>query len=571
MLSIGGKYPFKNNYTVSVGGDAATYLGNGRWRFEYFKTGYLTRIEMYDIALPAPGQHPDFIADKDNPPFSSYEIRWTPCEDGEFGEPMTADDTFKSDTLYLLEVILTADDGYEFDYYTDGNGSYADINRESAAVYYLEPGNRAKIEAFTYYHTSRCISDVALYDIQYPIPGKTPDTDVLTNDPVGASESGTQIEWYYETNPGTSAAGFTALEGRFKADRRHQAYVKLDTDDGYWFATDNQGNLAVNVTFDSEPMDFAYATDTDSGYGCNEIEVARTFERAQEVDGVFIDGRWLQDGLYLDIDHWDVQTEETVNKEVGYAYYNDGVLTLHDFEWTTWGDYNAIDSYNPLTIRVEGNSRLNSNSNGIVTNDTLTLEGDGSLRLYSSGEGIFAIGDMTVESGIWYVRDYTYDGLWLYSRLTMNGGTLDVYGPQCGINGDDFPTVSLNGGTLIASAAIDCAIGWCNTQIANGATVTVNTILVSEGSTEWDGVTDFIDYAYVCVAFEDDTPDVLRGDVNLDGKVDLNDATALFYHVNGLMELKGDSMIAADINEDGKVDLNDATLLFYFVNGLSNS
>ncbi len=556
LLSIGGTRSFKNNYTVSVNGDAATYLGNGRWRFEYFKTGYLTRIEMYDIALPAPGQHPDFIAHKDNPPYSSYEIRWTPCEDGEFGEPMTADDTFKSDTLYLLEVILTADDGYEFDYYTDGNGSYADINRESASVYYLEPGNRSKIEAYTYYNTAYCISDVALYDIQYPIPGKMPDTDVMTNDPVGASEGDTQIEWSFEN---TGGAGFSTLEGRFKADRRHMAIVKLDTDADYWFATDNQGDLAVNVTFDGEPMNFAYATDTDSGYGCNEIEAARTYERASTVDGVFIDGRWLTDGMYLDSDHWGVQTEETVNKEAGYAYYNGGVLTLHDFEWETWGDYNAVDSYNPLTIRAEGESSLRSNANGIVTNNTLTLEGDGSLHLNSNGEGVFAMGDVAVESGIWTVEDAKYDGLWLFSSLTVNGGTLDVYGPQCGINGDDFPPVTVNGGTLIARAAVDCAIGWCDTEIADGAKVTVGTY-DSDTLAPWDGVTDFAEYVYVEIAFESD---VLLGDVNLDGTVNMRDVLRLYQHINGNAALTdAQALTAADMDGNHAVNMRDALALF---------
>jgi len=62
----------------------------------------------------------------------------------------------------------------------------------------------------------------------------------------------------------------------------------------------------------------------------------------------------------------------------------------------------------------------------------------------------------------------------------------------------------------------------------------------------------------------------LLGDVNLDGKVDLNDATALFYHINGLAALDGNKLLAADVNGDGNVDLNDATALFYFLNGLSS-
>jgi len=77
----------------------------------------------------------------------------------------------------------------------------------------------------------------------------------------------------------------------------------------------------------------------------------------------------------------------------------------------------------------------------------------------------------------------------------------------------------------------------------------------------------------VVVGEEGVTQDVtlyLLGDVNLDGNVDLNDATALFYHINGLAALDGNKLLAADVNGDGKVDLNDATALFYFLNGLSS-
>lgn len=61
---------------------------------------------------------------------------------------------------------------------------------------------------------------------------------------------------------------------------------------------------------------------------------------------------------------------------------------------------------------------------------------------------------------------------------------------------------------------------------------------------------------------------LLLGDVNSDGKVDLTDATRVFYHVNGLVTLTGKELLAADYTANGAVDLDDATRLFYFVNGL---
>jgi len=558
--------------TVTVNGesDAVSYNGN-YYQIDIWKefgtltattpSGVTDYVEIGEIMRPAPGQTPDFNADINSAYTQFGGITWCELDDDDnVVNVLSYDDLFKVNKRYRVEVRVLPTAGRTIN--LDSRGAM--LNDDIASYYYL-PGEAVTVYAV--YDTANCVTDINIMDVQYPIPGKTPDTDGRVAGHAYNCATVTGVEWSFEN---TGGAGFSTLDGKFKADRRHQAYVRVETKDGCWLATDKNGDLAVNAYVDGIAVDFSYTTDSNINDGAlNSFETARTYERAQTVDGVFIDGMWLQNGQYLDSAHWGLRTEETVDKDAGYAYYYDGVLTLHNFNWFTRSDYNIIDSYKPLTIKAEGASTLDSSSNGIVTNDTLTLEGDGSLNLYSNGEGIFAMGDVTVESGTWYVMDDKYDGLYLYSRLTMNGGTLDVYGPQCGINGDDYPTVSLNGGTLIASAAIDCAIGWCNTQIANGATVMVNNTPESEGATEWDGVTDFIDYAYVCVAFEDELPDMLLGDVNLDGKVDLNDATALFYYVNGLMELNGDSFIAGDINEDGKVDLNDATLLFYFVNGLS--
>ncbi len=59
--------------------------------------------------------------------------------------------------------------------------------------------------------------------------------------------------------------------------------------------------------------------------------------------------------------------------------------------------------------------------------------------------------------------------------------------------------------------------------------VTVSNTPDGTGAVAWDGVTDFIDYAYVCVAFESD---VIRGDVTGDGDLTIADAMKIFNFVN---------------------------------------
>ena len=60
------------------------------------------------------------------------------------------------------------------------------------------------------------------------------------------------------------------------------------------------------------------------------------------------------------------------------------------------------------------------------------------------------------------------------------------------------------------------------------------------------------------------------GDVNLDGKVDADDATLVSQYVN--LTTKPDiDLYNADMNRDGKITAVDATIILRFVNGIITS
>ncbi len=59
--------------------------------------------------------------------------------------------------------------------------------------------------------------------------------------------------------------------------------------------------------------------------------------------------------------------------------------------------------------------------------------------------------------------------------------------------------------------------------------------------------------------------DIVKGDLNGDGKVAIVDAVQLYYYVNGKTPLGDES--SADMNDDGKINISDAVKLYYFVNG----
>lgn len=58
-----------------------------------------------------------------------------------------------------------------------------------------------------------------------------------------------------------------------------------------------------------------------------------------------------------------------------------------------------------------------------------------------------------------------------------------------------------------------------------------------------------------------DTPDLLIGDVNLDGEVDINDATEISKYLVNLITLEGKALATADVNGDADIDINDVTCI----------
>ena len=63
--------------------------------------------------------------------------------------------------------------------------------------------------------------------------------------------------------------------------------------------------------------------------------------------------------------------------------------------------------------------------------------------------------------------------------------------------------------------------------------------------------------------------DMVLGDVNRDGLVDISDAMLVFYHVSAKSLLDNSELY--DMNGDGELDIVDAMLLFYFVAGKTES
>ncbi|MCR5601981.1 MAG: dockerin type I repeat-containing protein [Ruminococcus sp.] len=61
---------------------------------------------------------------------------------------------------------------------------------------------------------------------------------------------------------------------------------------------------------------------------------------------------------------------------------------------------------------------------------------------------------------------------------------------------------------------------------------------------------------------------VLKGDINGDTEVDIEDYILVNNHVKGIKAIPSSRLAAADVNWDGKVDVTDVMLISYDINGV---
>ena len=61
--------------------------------------------------------------------------------------------------------------------------------------------------------------------------------------------------------------------------------------------------------------------------------------------------------------------------------------------------------------------------------------------------------------------------------------------------------------------------------------------------------------------------EVIVGDVNLDGQIDVIDVTAIQKHLAGLIHLSDEQLVLSDTNGDGEINITDATHLQKYLAG----
>jgi len=321
-----------------------------------------------------------------------------------------------------------------------------------------------------------------------------------------------------------------------------------------------------------------------------------------EDDVITIGGIELKSGSYLvntALEATDVKPDNS-----GYAYYENGVLTLDNFVFNdTREEGYTIVTQSSLKIVPVGENEINTEGSGILVNgENLVFEGVGSLEITSKYVGIrhalldkdanisFIRGDyyvvsgdealnvsakrifMTFDDANAYFESENYDGVLLYSslysELNINGGQLLVFGAgSCGLTLNSWgrSVMNINGGSvgvMRAFSMVSIPMTEENELNINGGVFVceyyncfVEKIYLGENMVHmvlWDGVNY---YHYYCKG------EFSLGDINADGGIDQYDyILAKRAHFN-TVTLSESQMLRADVDLNGEVNQYDYILI----------
>lgn len=203
-----------------------------------------------------------------------------------------------------------------------------------------------------------------------------------------------------------------------------------------------------------------------------------------EVFDVYVGGKGLKNGQYIDNEG---NVTDTVPTEDGWAYYDDGKLTLNDFLYNGEGGFSrefsdgfvlraAIYITAEVTLVLEGESSIvltlddeDALGNGVEAERDLTVDGDGVLEILSAEDGIILNnGNLTIDGGTLKFGYVEYDRMDVVveneeiedDAIDVSVGDLTINGGFIYINSDDHAfdvecDVTVNGGAIYAVADDD--------------------------------------------------------------------------------------------------------------------
>ena len=201
--------------------------------------------------------------------------------------------------------------------------------------------------------------------------------------------------------------------------------------------------------------------------------------------GIMVGDVNVTDGEYID----NYGNVSLTRPSGGYAYYNDGVLTLNSFTFVSYSDnsiedYYAIYSETDLSLVIVGENYLETAGCDVVhvVGADLTISGDGTLNLVSfkvvdeegssySGDGIDVNGGTLIINSGNLIIDSSDHGIEVKGDTEINGGIIKITAADDGMDVDD---IVINGGSFYIDAE-DHGIDSGNSFTINGGSFYIST------------------------------------------------------------------------------------------------
>ena len=222
------------------------------------------------------------------------------------------------------------------------------------------------------------------------------------------------------------------------------------------------------------------------------------------------------------------------------------------------------DSSNPTAVSVDGDGKITANAEGTAT-ITATTEGSintaacavtvAKLIAVNTGETVsipITVKDCQGLAGVKGTLAYDEDLLTLEGIAAQTGFVIQSAG-------DMYVAVTTNGKGLDGDVVIGYAIMTAKADLNDDVTTLLT--FPKEAYTGYNetGETISLTVPPILVAIVGLPP--MRGDVNLDGEVDLADAILLMQYLSGNNELTARQLKAADVSNDGIVNVGDTIII----------